>query len=135
MSINTLLEPSNPFFERIGYQISRESKTGRSGDIGGPKDVSYFIDGPPGKMASKIRHAQPDPKRSDYKFFSRNDLTISKVLEQAVLALGNTEKLGPWRKNRDYDFGLSYASVYRRLMVNGKFVMILREIRKLPLST
>ena len=43
----------------------------------GPKNVSYLVDDPPGKAASKIRHDQPDLERSDNKFFSRNDSTMS----------------------------------------------------------
>ena len=45
----------------------------------GPKDVSYLVDDVPGKAASKMRHDHPDLQRSDIKFFSRNDSTISKA--------------------------------------------------------
>ena len=45
----------------------------------GPKDVSYLVNDPPGKAASKIRHDQPDLERSNNKFFSRNDSTMSKA--------------------------------------------------------
>ena len=54
-------------------------KTGRSRDLCGPKDVSYLVDDPPGKAASKIRHDHPDLEGSDNKFFSRNDSTMSKA--------------------------------------------------------
>ena len=54
-------------------------KTGRSGDLLGPKDVSYLVDDPPGKAASKIRHDQPDLERSDKKSFSINNSTMSKA--------------------------------------------------------
>ena len=40
-----------------------------------------FVDDPPRKAASKIRHAQPDPERSDSKFFSR------KIFDDAKSAL------------------------------------------------
>ena len=45
----------------------------------GPKDISSLDDDPPGKSVSKIRDDQPDLERSDNKFFSRNDSTMSKV--------------------------------------------------------
>ena len=63
--------------ENLLSDLSRV-KTGRSRDLWGPKDVSYLVDDPPGKAASKIRHDHPDLERSDNKFFSRNDSTISK---------------------------------------------------------
>ena len=45
----------------------------------GSKDISSLDDDPPGKSVSKIRDDQPDLERSDSKFFSRNDSTMSKV--------------------------------------------------------
>ena len=45
----------------------------------GPKDISSLVGDPPGKSASKIRDDQTDLERSDNKFFSRNDSTMSKV--------------------------------------------------------
>ena len=51
----------------------------RSRDLLGPKDVSYLVDDQPGKAPSKIHHNLPGLKRSDNKFFSRNDSTLSKA--------------------------------------------------------
>ena len=61
--------------KRICYQISQESRLEGLEIFWGPKDVSYLVDDPPGKAASKIRHDHPDLERSDNKFFSRNDST------------------------------------------------------------
>ena len=44
-----------------------------------PKYISFLVDDPPGKAASKISHDQLDLSRSDNKFFSRHDLAMSKV--------------------------------------------------------
>ena len=76
LSINTLVQLSNHSLKRICYQISQESRLEGLEIFWGPKDVSYLVDGPPGKAASKIRHDQPDLERSDNKFFSRNDSTM-----------------------------------------------------------
>ena len=67
----------NHSLKRICYQISWESRQEGLEIFWGPKDVSYIVDGSPGKAASKIRHDQPDLERSDNKFFSRNDSMIS----------------------------------------------------------
>ena len=77
LSINTLVQLSNHSLKRICYQISQESRLEGLEIFWGPKDVSYLVDDPPGKAASKIRHDQPDLERSDNKFFSRNDSTMS----------------------------------------------------------
>ena len=79
LSINTLVQLSNQSLKRICYQISRESRLEGLEIFWGPEDVSYLVDDPPGKAASKIRHDQPDLERSDNKFFSRNDSTMSKA--------------------------------------------------------
>ena len=76
---NTLLQLSNHPLKRICYQISRESRLEGAEIFWGPKDVSYLVDDPPGKAASKIRHVNPDLERFDNKFFSRYDSTMSKV--------------------------------------------------------
>ena len=79
LSINTLVQLSNHSLKRICYHISRKSRLKGQEIFGGPKDVSYLVDDPPGKAASKISHDQLDLERSDSKFFSRNDSTISKM--------------------------------------------------------
>ena len=63
----------------ICYEISWESRQEGLEIFWGPKDVSYLVDEQPGKAALKICHDQPDLKRSDNKFFSRNGLTLSKA--------------------------------------------------------
>ena len=79
LSINTLVQLSNHSLKRICYQISQESRLEGREIFWGPKAVSYLVDDPPGKAAWKIRHDQPDLKRYDNKFFSRNDSTMSKA--------------------------------------------------------
>ena len=79
LSINTFGQLSNHSLKRICYQISWESRQKGLEIFWGPKDVSYLVDDQPGKAASKICHDQPDLERSDNKFFSRNDSTLSKV--------------------------------------------------------
>ena len=54
-------------------------KTRRSRDLLGPKDVSYLVNDPPAKAALEISHDQPDLEKSDNKFFSRDDSTMSKA--------------------------------------------------------
>ena len=78
-SINTLSEAWNYSLNRICYQICRESRQEGLEIFWGPKDVSSLVDDSPGKAASKIRHDQPDLERSDNKFYSRIDSTMSKV--------------------------------------------------------
>ena len=79
LSITTLMQLSNHSLKRICYQISRESRLEGLEIFWGPKDVSYLVDDPPGKAASKRRHDHPDLERSDNKFFSRYDSTMSKA--------------------------------------------------------
>ena len=79
LSINTFVQLLNHSLKRICYQISWESRQEGLEIFWGPKDVSYIVDDPPAKAASKIRHDQPDFERSDNKFFSRNDSTLSKA--------------------------------------------------------
>ena len=64
------------FLEKNCLLDLSEATTGRSGDLLGATSLD---DDPPGKSASKIRDDQPDLERSDNKFFSRNDSTMSKV--------------------------------------------------------
>ena len=64
LSINTLLEPSNHSLKRICYEISWESRQEGLEIFWGPKDFSSLVaDQPAGNL--KIRHDQPDLKRSD----------------------------------------------------------------------
>ena len=79
LSINTLVQLSNHSLKRICYQISRESRLEGLEIFWGPKDVSYLLDDPPRKAASKIRHDQPVLERSDNKFVLSNDSTMSKA--------------------------------------------------------
>ena len=64
LSINTFVQLSNHSLKRICYQISWESRQEGLEIFWGPKDVSYLVDDPPAKAASKIRHDQPDLKRA-----------------------------------------------------------------------
>ena len=79
LSINTLLKSSNHSLKRIVYKISWGPRQEGLEIFWGPTDISSLVDDPPGKSASKIRDDQPDLERSDNKFFSRNDSTMSKV--------------------------------------------------------
>ena len=79
LSINACAQLSNHSLKRICYQISWASRKEGLEIFWGPKDVSYLVDDQPGKAPSKIRHDQPDLKRSDNKFFSMNDSTLSKA--------------------------------------------------------
>ena len=79
LSINTLVQLLNHSLKRICYQISWESLLEGLEIFWGPKDVSYLVDDPPGKAASKIRLDQPDLERFDNKFFARNNSTMSKA--------------------------------------------------------
>ena len=79
LSVKALFENVESFIEKNILSGLTRVKTERSGDLLGPKDISSLVDDTPRKAASKIRHYQPDLERSDDKFFSRNDSTISKV--------------------------------------------------------
>ena len=91
LSINTLLEPrrSNYSLKKNLFSDLSGVKTGRSGDLLGPKDLSSLVNDPSGKSASKIRHDQPDLEISDNKFFSRNDSMI-RQRQKCVDAQGST---------------------------------------------